>query len=99
MSLKKNKTVPPVVTTESMMESMVKKFDTDMVELETQRESALGVFRTTATKLQSINDKLSSCITNYEKMIDYITSKKEVAQRSMAENAAVRKKIVEIIGE
>jgi hypothetical protein len=99
MSLKKNKTVVAPVTTESMMESMAKRFDDDIASLTAQRESALNVFRATATKLQTINENLNNCISGYDKMLAYIQSKKDVAQKSLADNTVVRNKIIDIIGE
>lgn len=99
MSLKKNKTVVTPVSTESMMDSMTQRFESDIAELETQRVSALNVFRTTANKLNSINDKLTESVSNYDAMITVLEIKKQQAQKAIADNNAVRSKIIDIIGE
>ena len=99
MSLKKNKTVVTPVSTGSMMESMTQRFESDMAELEAQRDSALNVFRVTANKLNSINEKLVANVNGYEAMITTLEAKKAAAQKAIADNTAVRSKIIDIIGE
>lgn len=96
------RTKPVVVTpvsTESMVDSMVKRFDTDIAELEAQKESTLSVFRNTAVRLQNINNKLNNCIADYDKVLNYVMAKKSAVQKSLADNEAVRSKIIGIIGE
>ena len=64
-----------------------------------RRENALSSFRRTANELADINEQLTTRKTFYETLTAALTDQKSQTDKMIADNEAVRKKILEIIGE
>ena len=97
---KKNKVVNvPVETTEQLVSRAMDNISADIVDLQAKKDTALGAFRATASSLASVNEKLDAKIKTMDDLVNLVSSEKETAQKMMADNEAVRKKILDIIGE
>ena len=64
-----------------------------------RRENALSSFRRTANELADINEQLTTRKAFYETLTATLTDQKSQTDKMIADNEAVRKKILEIIGE
>lgn len=97
---KKNRVVNvPVETTEQLVSRAMDNISADIVDLQAKKDTALGTFRATASSLASVNEKLDAKIKTMDNLVNLVSSEKETAQKMMADNEAVRKKILDIIGE
>lgn len=99
MFKKKNITPVQIETTEQIVARAIDNLAADLCSLTALKDNALSVFRNTANKLSDINEKLEGKINIINGIIENCTSEKENAEKIVADNEAVRKKILEIIGE
>lgn len=99
-TFKKNKTqvvTPP--TTEQMIANAKEKIVNDIDTLFAEKDSALSVFRSTATKLENVNKGLSSSVADLDKLMKFASENKANVEKIIADNEAVRGKILDIIGK
>ena len=96
---KKDVVVPVVKTTEELLKESTTKLTSDIAHLSAMKDSALSSFRTTAIKLETINERLNNNIKVIDEMISLVEAEKKNAKKQVADNEAVRKKILDIIGE
>lgn len=97
---KKNKVVNvPVETTEQLVSRAMDNISADIVDLQAKKDTALGAFRATAASLASVNEQLEAKITTMKDLLEIVSTEKETAQKMIADNEIVRKKILDIIGE
>lgn len=101
MIFKKEKdvVVPVVKTTEELLKESTTKLTNDIAHLSAMKDNALSSFRATATKLESINERLSNNIKVIDELVSLVEAEKKNAKKQVADNEAVRKKILDIIGE
>lgn len=88
---------PP--TTEQVIASAKDKILADIDEYASQKESALSVFRSTANKLETVNKGLSKSVIDLAKLINFAEEHKTNVEKIIADNEAVRGKILDIIGK
>lgn len=67
--------------------------------LQTDREDALSSFRMTANNLADINIHLNQKIQFFDGIVEQIAAQSKMAKQMVADNEAVRGKILDIIGE
>ena len=101
MSLFKKKVVPvaPAPTTEQLIEKAVNSVQRDIKCEMAAKDSALSVFRATATKLQNVNNGLEKSIATLNSLMEFATTQKESSEKAISDNEKVIKKILAIIGE
>lgn len=92
--MKKNKKM-----TGKALNAVTSRLATDIAVLAQQKNDALSVFRNTANQLEQINDELGESLENLSTLAAFIAEKKTDTELMMADNNAVRSKIIEIIGE
>lgn len=86
-------------TTEQAMQNTMLRINKDAEALSVVKQSALGMFSTTARNLEKINDELMQSIVRLDHLSSFALSQKQEAERMVADNNAVIAKIREIIGE
>ena len=97
----KKKKVPTVVTppsTQEMIASATKKIESDITSCSAQKDSALSVFRQTATKLEAVNKRLAVSLDDLSALMQFAQERKESVEQAITDNDAVKNKILEIIG-
>lgn len=100
MAFKKKVTNTPVVeTTEQVVAKAVDKLKVDVDRLAAMKDTALSAFRSTANNLASINEQLNGKVNTINDLIKFATEDKANAEKMIADNEAVCKKILDIIGE
>lgn len=100
MKLFKTKTEPIVVqTTQEMIDAATDRLYSDITKLEVMKNDALSSFRAVANNLGGINENLKDKVDKLESLISFAKEKKGVAEKIINDNDAVRKKILDIIGE
>lgn len=67
--------------------------------LRTEREIAVSSFRETADRLAEINEELEQQATLCSSLVGQLSQTKECINRQHEDNARVREKILDIIGE
>ena len=92
--MKKNKKM-----TGRALNAVTSRLATDIAALARQKDNALSVFRSTANQLEQINAELSESLENLSVLAAFISEKKTDTEAMIADNTAVRSKIIEIIGE
>ena len=75
------------------------KLTGDIVALTTKRENALNTFRATANELYDVNTGLQQKVDSFEALSQFIAEKRAATEQMIEDNAAVRSRILEIIGE
>lgn len=88
---------PP--TTEEVIASAKEKILGDIDTFSTQKDSALSVFRSTANKLEAVNKGLTNSVADLDKLMKFAEENKSNVEKIIADNEAVRKKILDIIGK
>lgn len=88
-----------IQTMEEVFNSALVKLDADLHTIQAEKDATLSIFRQTATNLNNINQRLGTTVDNIENLIDYAQRSKSDVVKMMADNEAVRAKIIEIIGE
>ena len=88
-----------VETTSDIVNKTISRLSDDIVSLSGLRDDALSHFRSTAVQLATINDKLTDKISVIEELEKVCAEEKTNAQKLVSDNEAVRKKILDIIGE
>lgn len=71
----------------------------DITDLKTMKDNALSSFRAVANNLGGINENLKDKVDKLESLISFAKEEKGVAEKMISDNDAVRKKILDIIGE
>lgn len=71
----------------------------DITDLKTMKDNALSSFRAVANNLGGINENLKDKVDKLESLISFAKEEKGVAEKMISDNGAVRKKILDIIGE
>jgi hypothetical protein len=99
--MKKKKLAPVIAppTTQELIATATKKVESDIIALDAQKDSALSMFRSTASKLEAVNKGLMNSVEDLNTLIEFATEKKESAEKAISDNEAVRKKILDILGE
>ena len=96
---KKVKVVVTPPTTEEVITSAKNKILNDIGQLSSQTDSALSVFRNTASNLEKVNKGLNNSVADLNKLINFANEHKANAEKIISDNEAVRTKILEIIGK
>ena len=99
--VKKNKTVtttPVFESTESLVEKAIDNISADIVKLQSSKESALGIFRSTVNSLEQVNEQLNSKVKVMNDLIDLVTNERTTAEKMIVDNDSVRSKIMDILG-
>lgn len=86
-------------STEIITINAMEKLVSDITCLQNDRENALSSFRRTAENLASINIHLGQKIQFFDGIVEQITAQSQMAKQMVADNDAVRNKILDIIGE
>lgn len=87
------------VTTEQIVETAMAKISDNITTLGVRRDNALSVFRQTANDLGVINSNLSQNIQEMNRLAQFVNAGIDSATQMVADNEAVRARILEIIGE
>lgn len=98
MFKKKTKVIAPP-TTQEMIASATKKIESDIVAYSAQKDSALSVFRQTANRLESVNKGLTNSVKDLDTLMNFASKQKKSVEKAIADNEAVRNKILDIIGK
>lgn len=77
----------------------MEKLVNDINCLQNDREDALSSFRMTANNLADINVHLNEKIQFFDGIVEQIAAQSKMAKQMVADNEAVRGKILDIIGE
>ena len=96
MSIFKKK---PHESTENITITAMEKLVNDINCLQNDREDALSSFRMTANNLADINVHLNQKIQFFDDIVEQIAAQSKMAKQMVADNEAVRGKILDIIGE
>lgn len=75
------------------------KIHRDIISLTSRRDKALFAFRKTAVKLGLINEELNTRVEQMDTLTSLIAEEKVSATKMIQDNAAVRSRILDIIGE
>ncbi len=86
-------------TTESIIKLATTKLSSDINGLSMQKDNALSAFRKTAVELDTINDGLRTKLGNLSELESFIQSQRTSADKMIADNEAIRQRILDIIGE
>lgn len=86
-------------TTEQTIQMATDNLTGDIVALTTKRENALNTFRATANELYDVNTSLQQKVASFEALSQFIAEKRAATEQMIEDNAAVRSRILEIIGE
>ena len=86
------------IDTEQAVNLAVGKVTDDIGLLSSRRDCALSVFRSTANELQSVNEGLAQKLSTLNALQDFISGQSDQIKTMMGDNAAVRNRIMEIIG-
>lgn len=95
-------TATATVTTETpkaIAEHAVSTLMTSNAKLEARKNSAISSFRMAAEELASVNDGLAENASIAAQMRDFFAEHGSNLEKAMADNDAVRKRILDIIGE
>lgn len=84
-------------TTEEVLRKATNKITDDIVRLVGRRGIALSIFRDTADELAEVNDELGNSLKTLEDLRTFINEQTTSTAQMIAENEAVRTKILEII--
>lgn len=96
----KTKTESVVVkTTQEIIDAATDRLYLDITDLKVMKDNALSSFRTVANNLSGINENLQDKLDKLQALINFATEEKDVAEKMISDNEAVRKKIIDIIGE
>lgn len=88
-----------VETTEVVAEKVVKALTVNSENLTKRRDEAISGFRFAANELAEVNIGLAENAALAKKMADFFNDCVEGANKQISDNDAVRKRILEIIGE
>lgn len=86
-------------TTEQTIQMATDHLANDIVTLSAKRENALNTFRATANELYDVNTGLQEKVASFEALSQFIAEKRAATEQMIEDNAAVRSRILEIIGE
>lgn len=86
-------------STEQIVSLATNRLAEDITTLATRRDSALSIFRQTANSLGTINNELTEKITQLDAMTTFLASQRDSASQQIADNEAVRSRILEILGD
>ena len=96
---KKSQVMVAPPTTEQVIATARDKIIGDINSLSGEKDSALSVFRATAVKLENINKGLSNSVGELDKLMKFASENKSNVEKIIADNEAVRGKILDIIGK
>lgn len=85
-------------TTEFVLSKATDRLTADIRNLNEKKESAISLFRETATSLEEINRGLKESVETFERLAAFIEEQKSGAEKTISDNEKVRAKIFEIIG-
>ena len=88
-----------VITTEEAIANATTHLAEDITALSARKDNALSTFRRTANELAAINDGLRIKQGNLQELAAFIQEQENATSKMMADNDAVRSRILEIIGE
>ena len=86
-------------TTEEAISAATDRLSSDVKELSIKRDTALSAFRQTATDLDLVNCGLKDRISKFDELAQFIDTQRSTASLMIEDNDAVRKRILDIIGE
>lgn len=89
----------PYKSTENITITAMERLINDINCLQNDREDALSSFRMTANNLADINIHLNQKIQFFDGIVEQIAAQSKMAKQMVADNEAVREKILDIIGE
>lgn len=89
----------PHKSTENITITAMERLVNDINCLQNDREDALSSFRMTANNLADINIHLNQKIQFFDGIVEQIAAQSKMAKQMVADNEAVRGKILDIIGE
>lgn len=84
---------------QSVIQTATTKITGDISALSEKRENALSTFRATANELGTINDSLRERQNNLLELANFIQTQTDATGKMIADNEAVRSRILEIIGD
>lgn len=85
--------------TKDLIIAATRKISKDIDTLQNDKGNALSEFRKAADRLGSIHEQLLEKVNDLSNLETFIQDKKNVATQNISDNAAVRSKILDIIGE
>lgn len=87
------------VTTEQIVQSTTNKLASDITALSARKAKALSMFRQTAEELSVVNGGLQQSLDTLSGLQSFINEQTASTNKMIADNEAVRSKILDIIGE
>jgi hypothetical protein len=87
------------LNTQETIQLATTRLSDDICELSERRDDALSIFRHTAKYLSNINNQLQDKLNDLDALEKFIHEQKFTANQLIADNDAVRSRIVDIIGE
>lgn len=88
-----------VRTTDDAINAATDRLASDVKDLSIKRDMALSTFRQAATDLDNVNCGLRAKIAKFDELAQFIDSQRSTASLIIEDNDAVRKRILDIIGE
>lgn len=86
-------------STDEYIRLAVDNISADNVKLSSDSDNALSIFRSTANRLATINEKLQENMNKLSELANFVNDQKSKTGSKMKDNEEVRKRILEIIGE
>lgn len=83
----------------AVVEQGVEALNTKHQKLAARKDLALSAFRSTANELAAVNTEMQETVDIAQNMAEYFATRKATAEKAIADNEAVRQKILDIIGE
>jgi predicted nucleic acid-binding Zn-ribbon protein len=84
---------------QNMINGVTNRFEKDIEALGKKSDNALSVFRQTAKNLEEVNAGYQEAIEHITQMRISLETKGNALAAKIADNSAVKKKILDIIGE
>ncbi len=88
----------PATMAELISQTMTRIQTSESV-LNTRTENALSAFRNAANALEQVNAAKRENVLTVNNLIDFLQTTRQTTEKTIADNDAVRGKILEIIGE
>ena len=87
------------ISTDVALSTVTTRLAEDISALSQKKANAVSAFRAAANNLAQVNDSLQTEINHFDNLAAFIADKKAEAERMIADNNAVRGKIIDLIGE
>lgn len=87
------------ISTDVALSTVTTRLAEDISALSQKKANAVSAFRAAANNLAQVNDALQTEIDHFDNLAAFIADKKAEAERMVADNNAVRGKIIDLIGE